>query len=166
MTKNIELHKVNHDAVPPFLPPGAKVLLLGSFPSEKSREEHFYYMHPTNRFYRVLESLFHVKSLSMIEDRKAFLQAHHIALYDVLSSCEIYRSQDATIQNPRPLDLASIRNQVPTIQEIGTTGKTAATYFRRFFPDVPFHAFSSTSGMNRVSLPALVQEYSLLLDWC
>ena len=83
---------------PPSYDSESRVLILGSFPSVASRKEGFYYAHKSNRFWPIMESLFSV-SLKSIEDKKVFLHEHHIALWDVVSECEIDSSSDASIRS-------------------------------------------------------------------
>ena len=84
----------------------SRILILGSFPSVKSREINFYYGHRNNRFWKILGMLFNEE----IEDKKSFLLKHHIALFDVIESCDIIGSSDASIQNVKPNDLSIILN--------------------------------------------------------
>ena len=94
--------RVFHE-LPPVFDENSKVLILGSLPSVKSREVGFYYMHPQNRFWRVLEEIFKEK----IEDKKEFCLTHHIALWDTCASCEITSSSDSSIKNivPNPIEI-------------------------------------------------------------
>ena len=85
----------------------SRILILGSFPSVKSREEGFYYGHPRNRFWPVMERLFDAE-LRNTEEKTAFLLSHHIALSDVIAQCDITKSADASIRNAVPQDLAGI----------------------------------------------------------
>lgn len=137
---------VDHSALPPFLPEGAKVLILGSFPSVKSREERFYYAHSTNRFFPVLAALFDESAPLSTGERKAFLTRHKIALYDVLFSCEIEGSKDDSIHDPVPIDLAALKGE-SSFRMIFTTGKAAEHFFRKFFRD-EFVPLPSTSAAN------------------
>lgn len=80
--------KVSHEGIFPVYDRYSKILILGSIPSPKSREEGFYYAHPQNRFWKVLSDIFN-ETFDTIEDKKAFLLKYHIALFDVIKSCEI-----------------------------------------------------------------------------
>ena len=80
----------------------SRILILGSFPSVKSREISFYYGHPQNRFWKLLSLLFNEE----IKDKKTFLLKHHIALFDVIESCDIIGSSDTSIRNVKPNDLS------------------------------------------------------------
>lgn len=94
----------------PFFDKDSKILILGSFPSIKSRQDGFYYQHPRNRFWPILETLFDVK-LENIAEQQAFLRKKHIALWDVLQSCKIKNSDDKTISYAKANDLSPILSQ-------------------------------------------------------
>ena len=79
---------------PPEYQKDDTILILGSIPSPKSREEQFYYAHPQNRFWRVLATIFNEDTPISINDKKDFLKRHHIALWDVIASCEIEKASD------------------------------------------------------------------------
>jgi hypoxanthine-DNA glycosylase len=97
----------------PFFDAGSEILILGSFPSVKSREQQFYYGHPQNRFWKLLAILFGcsegaLKNPQTIEEKKAFLMDNHIALWDVIESCEITGSSDSSIRNAKVNDLSLV----------------------------------------------------------
>ena len=90
----------------PWFDEQSRVLILGTMPSPKSREDGFYYAHRQNRFWRVLPALYGLPPLvGDIEGQKRFLTGHHIALWDVLESCDINGASDASIRNPVPNDM-------------------------------------------------------------
>ena len=97
-----------HHPIPPFCAEGARVLILGSFPSVKSRESGFFYGHPQNRFWRVLSQVFDDAVPATVTARKDFLAAHRIALWDVIASCRIEGSADSSIRDVVPNDVASL----------------------------------------------------------
>lgn len=86
----------------------SKILILGSMPSVKSREQQFYYGHPQNRFWKVLSAVLGEAVPDAIEDKKDFLLRHHIALWDVVESCDIIGSSDSSIRNVRGNDMRLI----------------------------------------------------------
>lgn len=89
----------------------SKVLILGTMPSVKSREQEFYYAHPKNRFWKTLSKVYNEEIGTTTKERKDFLYKHNIALFDVLKSCEINGSSDNSIKNPIPNDLSEILNR-------------------------------------------------------
>ena len=109
----------------------SKILILGSFPSVKSRENHFYYGHPQNRFWKVLAALYKSESFVTIEEKKMFLLKNQIAIWDVIASCDITGSSDSSIKNVVPTDLSVILKEAQ-IQKIYANGATAAKLFRKY----------------------------------
>lgn len=105
----------------------SKILILGSFPSVKSREQNFFYAHPQNRFWRVLPGMFG-EAVSTVEEKKAFLLRRHIALWDVIDSCDIEGSSDASIGDVRANDLTKILSLAP-IEAIFCNGGTAKKWY-------------------------------------
>ena len=109
----------------------SKILILGSFPSVKSREEMFFYGHPQNRFWRVLAAVYGREVPATVEEKKALLLEEGIALWDVIASCEITGSSDSSIKNVVPNDLSLILDTA-RIERIFVNGKTAEKYYRRW----------------------------------
>ena len=119
---------------PPLYDKDSKILVLGSFPSVKSREQLFFYGHPQNRFWKVIAAVFGDDVPKSIEDKKAFLHKNHIALWDVIASCDIEGSADSTIKNVVPNDLdAIIKNS--KVKRIFVNGKTAEKYYNKYTKD-------------------------------
>ncbi|MCR5277915.1 MAG: DNA-deoxyinosine glycosylase [Lachnospiraceae bacterium] len=121
--------------IPPFYDRDSEILILGSFPSVKSREQMFFYGHPQNRFWKVMAAVFSDEVPDSIPDKKSFLMKHHIALWDVIGSCDIKGSSDASIGNVAPNDLSVILNKVD-IQKIAVNGRTAEKYYKKFIEPV------------------------------
>ena len=121
-------------SIPPVYSHSSRVLILGSFPSVRSREVGFFYGHPQNRFWRVLSSLFGEAVPQTVNEKETFLQTHGIALWDVIASCEIVGSSDATIRNAVPNDLSMIL-KVAQIEKIFTNGTTADKLYRKYLRD-------------------------------
>ena len=94
----------------------SKVLILGSFPSVKSREAEFFYHHPQNRFWKIFENLYDVR-LDSIENKKLFLLEHNIAIWDVIESCEIQGSSDSSIKKVKTNNILELINIVRRILE-------------------------------------------------
>ena len=123
------MKRVFHE-LEPIYDKNSEILILGSFPSVKSRENHFYYGHPQNRFWRILEHLFDVKFID-IESKKKFLYEHHIALWDVIESCEIEGSSDASITNVKINDIKKIIDE-SQIKKIYVNGKKAEELYNKY----------------------------------
>ena len=108
-----------------------KLLILGSFPSVKSREENFYYGHPQNRFWRLLARLLHEEVPDSIEAKRQMLLKHHIALWDVVAECDIHGSSDGSIRNVIPTNLNQILREAD-IQTIIANGATAYKLYHTY----------------------------------
>lgn len=156
--------------IDPVFDARSRVLILGTMPSPRSREVGFFYGHPQNRFWRVMERLFNLPDRMLTENgvRTAFLLEHRIALWDVLASCTITGASDASIEDPRPNDLARILDAAP-VQTVFTTGGKAAALCRRFDGallaerGIKHIALPSTSAANaRMHLDTLVQAYRIV----
>lgn len=148
--------------IDPIYDSNSGVLILGSFPSPKSREQGFFYGHPRNRMWKVLASVFGEPFPETVDDRKSFLLRNRIAMWDVLSECEIKGASDVSIRSEKPNDLSRIFGAAD-IKAVFAAGSTAAKYYRKYDLgryDVPFTALRSTSPANAaVSLEELIEEY-------
>lgn len=162
------LAHVSH-AIEPVYDERSRVLVLGTMPSPASREVGFYYGHPRNRFWRVMERLFDLPDHALVanEERIAFLLREHIALWDVLASCAIAGASDASIRDPIPNDLARILDVAP-VSAVFTTGAKATDLYRRLcekrfgLPAIPL---PSTSPANaRMDTDELVERCRVLRD--
>ena len=158
---------VTHESIPPFINENSKILILGSLPSIKSRENGFFYAHPQNRFFKALASVFNEPEPKTIEDRKAFLNRHNIALYDVIYECDICGSSDSSIKNVVPIKLKELLKQYSNISKIYTTGKKAKELYDKYLlDDVGIEAISlpSSSAANAgMSQSKLEEAYSQIL---
>lgn len=117
--------------IPPFFDKDSKILILGSFPSVKSREQMFFYGHPQNRFWKVIARVFEDEVPVTIPEKKAFLTKHHIAMWDVIGSCDIEGSSDSSISNVVANDLSEILDH-SEVKRIFVNGKTAEKYYKRY----------------------------------
>lgn len=115
----------------PVYDKNSRILILGSFPSVKSREANFFYGHPQNRFWKVLAEVFGVEVPVTIEEKRAFLLAHQVAVWDVIKSCDIVGSSDSSIKNVVPNDLSEILNAAE-IQHIFANGKKAEQLYKKY----------------------------------
>lgn len=109
----------------------SKVLILGTFPSVKSRETHFYYGHPQNRFWKLLALLCNWPIPETIPEKKEMLLKNGIAIWDVIQSCEITGSSDSSIKNVVPSDLSCILEN-SSITQIYANGKTAQKLYDKY----------------------------------
>ena len=117
--------------IPPLYDENSKILILGSFPSVKSREEGFFYGHPQNRFWKVTSAVFGEPLPHTVPEKKEFLLRDHIALWDVIGSCDIEGSADSSIKNVVPNDLNVILKNAD-IRQIYVNGQTAYKYYCKY----------------------------------
>ena len=152
----------------PFYCPDSRVLILGSFPSAKSRECHFFYGHPQNRFWPLLARLCGEDIPDTLEAKKALLTRHNIALYDVIERCSIVGSSDSSIRDVEPADLRPILSGSMIDGNVFTNGaKAYALYKKLIFPSlgIPAEKLPSTSPANAVcSMERLVMLWGEKLD--
>ena len=125
-----EYQRIRHEFAPVY-DRNCEILILGSLPSVKSREQMFYYGHPQNRFWKVIASLTGQPLPKTIEEKKEFLLGQHIAISDVISECDIIGSSDSSIKNVVPMDLSEIL-QNADIRQIYANGGTAKKLFEKF----------------------------------
>lgn len=157
--------KVTHE-FPPLFNKNSRVLILGTIPSPKSREYGFYYMHPQNRFWKMLASVLEEPLPNTVSERKALCLGHGIALWDVLESCTISGASDSSISNAVPNDLSVILNSC-RINAVFTTGKKAHALYQKHFPllreDI---CLPSTSPANRtISEDEMLKQYRKISEY-
>lgn len=109
----------------------SEILILGTFPSVKSREQGFFYGHPQNRFWRVVARICDAPVPTDIDEKTKLLLDNHIALWDVIYSCEITGSADSSIKNVVPNDLAEIIEKA-SIKRIYVNGKKAESLYKKY----------------------------------
>ena len=148
--------------IPPLFDGACTRLILGSFPSVKSREAGFFYGHSQNRFWKVTAAVFEDDVPVTIPEKKDFLLRHHVAVWDVIESCDIVGSSDASIRNAKANDLERILGAAP-IRTIYVNGKTAERlYLRHILPQTgrPCVCLPSTSPANAAwSLERLIESW-------
>ena len=115
----------------PVFDKNSRILILGSFPSVKSREVNFFYGHPQNRFWKVLAKVFGEEVPVSIEEKRTFLLANGVAVWDVIKSCDIVGSSDSSIKNVVPNDLREILDTAE-IAHIFVNGKTAEQFYKKY----------------------------------
>ena len=150
---------------PPFFRTDSHILILGSFPSVKSREQMFFYGHPQNRFWRVTAAVFKENPPVSIPEKRAFLERHQIALWDSIGKCTIEGSSDSSIRDVVPNDLSVILNTAP-IAAIFCNGRQSYVCYQRYiYPSVlrEVVVLPSTSPANAAwSFERLVDAWSAI----
>ena len=151
----------------PVYDKASEILILGTLPSVKSRENNFYYGHKQNRFWKVLAALLKEPVPDTIEEKKAMLLARRIALWDVIQSCDIKGSSDSSIKNVQPTDIGMILEKT-NITRIYANGNKAGQLYKRYqFPVTGIEAMvlPSTSPANAAwSLERLCEAWYVILE--
>ncbi len=144
----------------------SEILILGSFPSVKSREQGFYYGHPQNRFWKVIASICNQEVPKTIEEKKEMLLKNHVAIWDVIDSCDIIGSSDSSIKNVIPADIVGLLKKT-NIKKIFANGKTAGKLYEKFSKKttgIEVVILPSTSPANAMfSLERLITEWKALI---
>ena len=147
----------------------SKILILGSFPSVKSREQGFFYGHPQNRFWKVVAAVYGSQVPVTIEEKRSFLLQHGIAVWDVIQSCEIVGSSDSSIRDVVANDLSVILDAAD-IRQIFVNGRKAEELYKKYIaPRIGRDAvcLPSTSPANAAwSVERLVSEWKKINDKC
>lgn len=152
--------------IKPVYDKNSKILILGSFPSVKSREAQFFYGHPQNRFWKVISSIINTKLPGTIEDKRKMLINNNIAVWDVIASCDIEGSSDSSIKNVVVNDLSEILKET-NIETIFLNGGTAYNLFKKYNKDLNMNIIKlpSTSPANaRYSLEMLINDWNIIKD--
>ena len=131
--------------IEPVFDESSRILILGSFPSVKSRETAFFYGHPQNRFWQVLAAVFGLPLPNTVDEKRRFLKNAQIAVWDVIASCRIVGSADSSISDAVPNDITPILSKAP-IERIYTNGLMATKLYKK-------HIFP-TIGIDCISLPS------------
>lgn len=152
---------------PPLFNKDSEVLILGSLPSVKSREQMFFYGHPQNRFWKLIAKIFDEEVPQTIEEKKALLERNHIALWDAIYSCDIEGSSDASIRNVTPTDLRPII-EGSKVKRIFCNGKTSWKYYHKYQEkELGIEAFAlpSTSPANAAwNLERLAEAWQVIKE--
>lgn len=151
----------------PIYDQNSKILILGSLPSVKSREQGFYYGHPQNRFWKVLARLLEWEEPNTIEEKKRMLLENRIAIWDVLESCDIQGSSDSSIKNPVPADIPGLLKKTK-IEKIYVNGTTAGKYYKKYIlpiTGIESVVLQSTSPLNcRYTIEKLEENWKSILQ--
>ncbi len=158
---------INHP-FPPLYDSNSKILILGSFPSVKSREQMFFYGHPQNRFWKVVSAVLGMEEPKSIEEKKSMLLQKGIALWDVIASCEITGSSDSSIKNVVANDISVVLNSA-NIRTIFVNGKTAEKYYNKYIKNKtsrPAVCLPSTSPANAAwSVQRLEDAWEIICEY-
>ena len=149
----------------PLYGENSRILILGSFPSVKSREQNFFYGHPQNRFWKVIAALYGQETPKTIPEKRELILDNGLALWDSIASCVITGSSDASIREVRPNDLRIILDSSP-IERIYCNGKKSYEMYEKYIrPELGREAvcLPSTSPANaQWSMERLTDAWSVL----
>ena len=152
--------------IPPLFNEKSRILILGSFPSVKSREAAFFYGHPQNRYWTVISRILGFDKPETVEEKRKMMLENGIAMWDVIASCEIEGSSDSSIRNVTANDLSVILDNCP-IEKIFVNGKTAEKYYNKYtYPKTKIKAIClpSTSPANAAwSIERLIEAWKIIM---
>lgn len=153
--------------IAPIYTKDSTVLILGTFPSVKSRETHFYYGHPSNRFWKILTTIYQSEGVNTIEEKKNFLFKNNIAIWDVIQQCTITGSSDSSIKDVVVNDISTIINN-SKITRIYTNGNMAHKLYQKYiYPKIKIEdiALPSSSPANaKESLETLCFQWKQIVE--
>lgn len=153
--------------IAPVYDKDSRILILGSFPSVKSREQQFFYGHKQNRFWRVMANVLECEVPEDIPQKRSMLIRHHVAVWDVIASCEITGSSDASIRNVQPNDLSAILS-LADIRAVYTNGVKAHQLYQKYIYPVngrEAYPLPSTSPANAAySLDRLTDAWKVIRE--
>ena len=153
--------------IPPLFDNNSKVLILGSFPSVKSREAMFFYGHPQNRFWKIMAALTDSPVPKTVEEKKTLILTNHFALWDSIGSCTIVGSSDSSIRDVVPNDLRVITDHAP-IAQIFCNGATSLKYYQKYIEPTlhrPARVLPSSSPANAAwSLERLIEAWRIITE--
>ncbi len=152
--------------IPPIVSAQSEILILGTMPSPKSRERAFYYAHPQNRFWPALALALGEPPAATQAEKTALILRNHLALWDVLQSCDIAGASDASIKNPVANDIPALIARTRITRVLCTGAASARLYTRLVFPQtsIPCEPLPSPSAANaRMRLEDLARAYRAAL---
>lgn len=153
--------------IPPLFDKKSRILILGSFPSVKSREAAFFYGHPQNRYWAVVSRILGFDKPETVEEKRKMMLENGIAMWDVIASCEIEGSSDSSIKNVTANDLSVILDNC-TIEKIYVNGRTAEKYYNKYtYPKTGIKAIClpSTSPANAAwSIDRLSEAWKIIIE--
>ena len=136
---------------PPIINKDSKILILGSIPGVKSLEMQQYYAHPQNKFWKIICEIFNEEFTTNYQQRIEILEKHHIALWDVIDTCERKGSLDSEIRNEEANKIEELLQNFPNIKAIFCNGKKSHKNLQKILGKkfrMPIIVLPSTSPAN------------------
>ncbi len=153
---------------PPIIDHQSEILILGSVPGIKSLEKQQYYGHPQNKFWKIIFEMFGEEFTENYAERIGVLKKHHIALWDVIDSCERKGSLDSEIKNEEANQVPELLEQYPNIRAIfcngGKSHKNLIKILGKNFR-VPIFLLPSTSPLHTISFERKLEEWKMILKY-
>ncbi len=153
---------------PPIIDKDSKIIILGSIPGVKSLEKQQYYAHPQNKFWKIIFELFNENFTEDYAERINILKKHHIALWDVIDSCERKGSLDSEIKNEEANQIAELLEEFPNIQTIFCNGGKSFKNLQKVLGKdfrIPFYVLPSTSPLHTISFEKKLEEWKAVLKF-
>ncbi|SDL79614.1 DNA-deoxyinosine glycosylase [Chryseobacterium taihuense] len=152
----------------PIINANSKILILGSIPGVKSLEKQQYYGHPQNKFWKIIFHLFNEDFTEDYIQRINILKKHHIALWDVIDSCERKGSLDSEIKNEEANQIPELLQKYPNIQAIFCNGGKSYKNLQKMLGEnsiVPFYLLPSTSPLHTISFEKKLESWKKILEF-
>ncbi|QIY89437.1 DNA-deoxyinosine glycosylase [Chryseobacterium gallinarum] len=151
---------------PPIIDSQSQILILGSIPGGKSLEKQQYYAHPQNKFWRIILTLVNEEFTEDYAQRIATIKKHHIALWDVIDSCERKGSLDSEIKNEEANQIAGLLETHPNIKAIFCNGGKSYKNLVKLLgkdSDLPVFLLPSTSPAYTIPFEKKLEEWKKIL---
>lgn len=153
---------------PPIIDNNSKILILGSIPGVKSLEKQQYYGHPQNKFWKIIFELFHKEFTDDYDERITVLKKHHIALWDVIDSCERKGSLDSEIKNEEANQIEELLKNHPNITAIFCNGGKSYKNLHKLLGKnfkIPIYLLPSTSPLHTISFERKLEDWKKILEY-
>lgn len=153
---------------PPFIDHSSEILILGSVPGVKSLEKQQYYAHPQNKFWKIIFELCNEEFTENYPERVALLTRHHIAIWDVIDSCERKGSLDSEIKNEEANQIAELLEEYPNVKAVFCNGGKSYKNLQKMLGKnykLPIFLLPSTSPLHTISFEKKLIEWTKILEF-
>ncbi|WP_281950658.1 DNA-deoxyinosine glycosylase [Nitrosophilus kaiyonis] len=151
----------------PIIDKNSKILILGSFPSQDSFKNSFYYGHKFNQFWKLISAIFEENEPKTVEEKISFLKNHHIALWDMAKECRRVNSSDSNLKEIKVNDIESLVKEYPNIKAIFFTGRLAQKLYEKHFShlNIPTYYLPSPSpAYRKMSFEEKLKKWEIIKD--
>ena len=153
---------------PPIIDAQSEILILGSIPGVKSLEKQQYYAHPQNKFWKIIFELLNEDFTDDYIQRIETIKKHHIALWDVIDSCERKGSLDSEIRNEEANQIEELLEKYPNIKAIFCNGGKSYKNLQKVLGKnfrIPIFLMPSTSPLHTVSFEKKLEDWKAILNF-